>query len=138
MSAELHRVLRLREAAGLDLDENVDQRNRRRGHTGNAARLGQSARAHALQFFVHLAGEAADRGVIKPFGDGALLGLLQPLNGALLLLQLAGILDGGLDGFQFVADGRTDHHRGRGGIEEVRHQRLKNGHKSFDGDFGTL
>ena len=71
----LQRGLRLREAAGLDLDENVDQRNRRRGHPGDAARLGEGAWANALQLFVHLAGEAADRGVIKPFGDRALLGL---------------------------------------------------------------
>src|SRR5438876_2741434 len=95
--ARLMYVLRLRASAGLDLDENVDQRNGRRGHTGDAARLGQSARAHALQFFVHLAGEAADRGVIKPLGDRALLGLLQALDGALLLLQVTGVFDGGFD-----------------------------------------
>src|SRR5438477_5166702 len=43
--------LRLREAAGLDLDENVDQRNRCGRDAGDTARLGQRAGAHALQFF---------------------------------------------------------------------------------------
>ena len=90
----------------LDLDEHVDQRDSGWRDSGNAAGLSQCAGADARQLFIHLAREAADLGVIEPVGDGALLGTLQSLDGFGLLVEVAGVLDFGLDGFQLVADFR--------------------------------
>src|SRR5260370_30661718 len=77
----------------LNLDVDVYQRNRGRGDPGDTRSLRQCARAHSLQLLVHLAGEAADRLVVEPLGNGALFGFLQALDGALLLLQVTGILN---------------------------------------------
>ena len=94
-------------AARLDLNVDVDKRDSGGGDAGNAAGLREGARAHALKLFLHLTREAADGGVVEPLGDRALFGLLQALDGALLLLQIAGVFDFDLDGFELVADGGT-------------------------------
>ena len=90
---------------GLDADRNMDKRNCRRRYAGDAAGLPQRARAHARQLLVHLARQARHLGVIEPVGDGAQLGLLQALDRLGLLIEIAGVLDFGLDRFQLVADG---------------------------------
>ena len=100
---------------GLDLNININQRDGSGRDAGNAAGLGDGARADALQLLLHLARQAADRGVVEPVRDAALLGLLQSLDGALLLLEVAGVFDLGLDGFEFVADSGTYYRRGRRG-----------------------
>ena len=55
------------------------------------------------QRFLYLAGEAADRTVVEPLGNGALLGFLEAVDGALLLQKIAGVLDFGFDRLEFVA-----------------------------------
>ena len=66
--------------------------------------MAESARANFDELLLHLAGEAADRVVIEPFGNVALFGFLEALDGALLLLEIAFVLDFGFDGFKFVAE----------------------------------
>ena len=52
-----------------------------------------------------------DRVVVEPVGDGALLGFLHALDGALLLQQVAFVLDFGFDRLEFVAEfGRKSGH----------------------------
>ena len=87
----------------LDLDVDVDQRDGRGGDAGDAAGLAQRAWADVHHLFVHLAREAGDLAVIEPVGNRALLGALQPLDGFGLLVEIAGVLDFGLDGLEFVA-----------------------------------
>ena len=68
------------------------------------------------EFLLHLAREPADRTVVEPFGNRVLLGFLQALHGALLLQQVAFVLDLGFDRLEFVADfGRKINHRGHRG-----------------------
>src|SRR5579859_107436 len=130
----------------LDFDIDVNQRNGRRRDTGNARSLRQGARADTLQFFVHLTGEAADRLVIEPFRNGALLGFLQALDGALLLLQIAGIFDGGLHRLEFVTHRRRQSPlaadiSGGAGInlrDGLGNQLAQNRRELFDGDLWTL
>ena len=66
--------------------------------------MAEGARADLRELLLHFAGEAADRSVVEPFGNGVLLGLLQALDGALLLQEVAFVLDFGFDGLEFVAD----------------------------------
>src|SRR5207244_11664193 len=75
-------------AASLDLDVDVHQGNGCRSNPGNTAGVAQGSRANFDEFFLHLAGESADRVVIEPLRDTALLGFFQPFDGALLLLEL--------------------------------------------------
>ena len=65
----------------------------------------QGAGANLDQRFLYLAREAADRTVVEPWRNGVLLGLLEALDGALLLQEVAGVLDLSLDRLEFVADG---------------------------------
>ena len=58
------------------------------------------------QRFLYLARQATDRTVVEPLRNGVLLGFLEPLDGALLLQQIAGVLDFSLDRLQFVASCR--------------------------------
>ena len=104
-------------SASLDFDVDVHQGNGCRSYSGNTAGVAQGSRANFDEFFLHLAGESADRVVIEPLGDTALLGFFQPLDGALLLLEIAFVFDFGFDGFEFVAEfgGKADH-RGHRGI----------------------
>src|ERR1019366_1644449 len=92
--------------ARLNLDVHVDQRDGGRRDAGNAAGLAQGAGADARQLFIHLARQAAHSGVVKPVGNEALLRPLQALDGFALLIEVAGVLDLGLDRFQLVADFR--------------------------------
>ena len=66
--------------------------------------MGQRARTDLQQFLLHLSREPADRLVIEPLGNGPLLSLFQPFDRALLLLEIAFILNLGFDGFEFVAN----------------------------------
>ena len=91
-------------AAGLYLDEDVDERTGGGGDAGDSARLAERARADALKFFIHLARESADRGVVEPLGDAAFFGPLEAFDRFLLLLEISGVLDFGLDGLEFVAE----------------------------------
>ena len=90
-------------AAGLDFDIDVHQRHGGRRYAWNARRLANGAWADVGEFFLHLAREAADGTVIEPFGDRVLLGLLQALHSALLLQQVAFVLDLGFDGLEFIS-----------------------------------
>ena len=96
----------------LQLDGNVDERERSGGDAGDSAGLAEGLRADALERLAHLAREAADGAVFEPIGDGDGLGGLEAFDGLLLLLQVAGELDFGLNGASFVAKGRT----GDGGV----------------------
>src|ERR1700680_3781274 len=91
-------------AAALDLDVDVDQGDSGRGDAGDAAGLAEGHGADAVEGLLHLAGEAADAAVVEPGGDGALLGLLHALDGAALLVEVAGVLDLGLDRLHLIAD----------------------------------
>ena len=57
------------------------------------------------QLLLHFSGKAAHSGVIEPVGNVALLGLLQAIDGSLLLAEIAFVLDFGFYGFEFVASG---------------------------------
>src|ERR1700751_278903 len=83
--------------ASLDLDVHIHQRHRSRRNSRNAASLSQGLRADMLELFFHLARQATDARVIEPIGNVALLSLLQPLYGLLLLIEVTGVLDFGLD-----------------------------------------
>src|SRR5258708_5177174 len=97
--------VRLRNPPALYLNIDIDQRNRRGRHTRNARGLSQGLGFYALKFFVHLAGEAADRAVVKPFGNHLLFRFLQTLDGLALLVEVAGVLDLRLHGLHLIARG---------------------------------
>ena len=65
--------------------------------------MAESAGTDLQKFLLHFAGEAADRTIVEPVGNRALLGFLQAIDGALLLGEIAGIFDFGFDGFEVVA-----------------------------------
>jgi hypothetical protein len=90
-------------ATGLDFDVDVHQRDGGRRDARNARGVAQGARADFEEFLLHLAGEAADGAVVEPVRNGALLGLLEAIDGALLLMEVAGVLDFGLDGLELVS-----------------------------------
>ena len=60
--------------------------------------------ADALERFPHLAGEAADGAVLEPLGNRDGFGGLELFNGLLLLIEIAGELDLGLDRARLVAE----------------------------------
>jgi hypothetical protein len=65
--------------------------------------VAEGAGADLEELLLHFAGEAADGAVVEPVGDRALFGLFQAIDGALLLVEIAGVFDFGFDGFEFVA-----------------------------------
>ncbi len=65
--------------------------------------MAEGARTNLDQYFLHLAGESADRTIVEPLRDGVLLGFFQALDGALLLQKIAFVFDFGFDGLQIVA-----------------------------------
>ena len=71
--------------AGLDFEEALDEGDGGGGYAGDAAGLAQGERADAVEFFYHLAGEAAAGAVVEPGGDGAGFVSTQKLHAALLL-----------------------------------------------------
>src|SRR5712671_949467 len=99
-------LLREGKALRLNLNIDMDQRNRRRGYAWYARRVPKRARAHPLQLLIHLAREAADLAVIKPVRDHTLLGLLESLDGLALLVKIAGIFNLSFDSLHFVARSR--------------------------------
>ena len=68
------------------------------GDSGNAAGLADGDGTHALEGFAHLPRETADGPVLDPLRNGDGLGGLELFNGLLLLFEVAGELDLGLDG----------------------------------------
>ena len=91
----------------LDLYIDIHQRNCSRRYSGNSGSVAQSTGTDFDQLLLHFAREPAHRFVIKPLGNRALLGLLQPLNRPLLLLEIAFVFDLRLDRLEFIAqDGR--------------------------------
>ena len=56
------------------------------------------------QFLLHFARKAADGTVIEPVWDAALLRLLQTIDRALLLVEISGVFDLSLNGFELIAD----------------------------------
>ena len=64
----------------------------------------EGARTNPDQCFLYLAGKSADRSIVEPLGNNPLLGLLETFDGAFLLQKIAGVLDFGLDRFEFVAE----------------------------------
>src|SRR5207248_9677341 len=95
-SDSLSEGLRLLKSSRLDFNVNIDQRDGCRRDARNARGLRQGARTDVLQLLLHFAREPADVRIIEPIWDGALLGLLQSLDGTPLLVQIAGVLDLGL------------------------------------------
>ena len=107
--------------------------------------MGQGAGLHAAQSLLHLAREAADRLIVEPIRDGALLRFLQPLHGALLLKKIAFVLDFGFDRLELVADFGGEIGRGLGWIrtaffsfEESWIQFPQDWSQLLYGDLGTL
>src|SRR6516225_1053236 len=85
-------------AASLQFDIDVDQRNRGWRDAGDAGGVAEGAGADFQELLLHFAREAADGAVVEPVGNGSLLGLLETVDGALLLAEVAGVLDFGLHG----------------------------------------
>src|SRR5690606_25521664 len=80
-------------AAALAFQVDQQQRDRRRGHTGNALGLADAQRTHALQLLLYLGRQAAHRGVVEIRGDrGGLMAALA-LDLLALAVQVAGVLD---------------------------------------------
>ena len=65
----------------------------------------------AGELLLHLAGEAADGGVVEPVGDGFGFGFFEALDGLVLLLEVAGVFDFGFDRLEFDPDGRGEDDR---------------------------
>src|SRR5208283_1618857 len=81
--------------ARLNLDIDVDERNRGGRDSGNTRSLPDGLRLHLAQLLLHFARQAADGVVVEPLGDVALLGFFQAVNSPLLLVEIAGIFDFG-------------------------------------------
>ena len=77
----------------LNLDVHIHQRQRGGRDPGNAAGLADRGGADAGKLLLHLAGKTADRAVVEPGGDVALLSLLELVDGLLLLVKIAGVLN---------------------------------------------
>src|SRR5215467_4308759 len=88
----------------LNPDINIEECHCRRGHPRDSRGMPQRTWTNFHQLFLHLARKSAHRLVVEPFWNCALLGLLQAFDRALLLQQVAFVLDFGLDGLEFVAD----------------------------------
>ena len=88
----------------LDFDIDVDQRHRRRGDAGDAGGMAEGLGLDLEKLLLHFAREPANRAVVEPVRNAALLGFLQAIDGALLLIEISGVLDFGLDRLEFVAD----------------------------------
>src|SRR5713226_319682 len=127
----------------LDLDINVNQGDGGGSYPWNARGLAERLRSDMAELLLHLAREAADGPVVEPLRDAALLGLLQAVDGALLLVEIAGIFDFGFECLEFVADLRRQVVSGWWLVvsrarEEIRCEFAQGGSKLFDRDFGTL
>jgi hypothetical protein len=95
----------------LDFDEDVHQRYRCRGYAGDAGSMSEGARTNSDQYFLDLAGKAADGTVVEPLRDGALFGFLEAVDGSLLLQKVAFVFDFGFHRFELVAEcGRNTGH----------------------------
>src|ERR1039457_6656285 len=77
--------------AGLDFDEDVEQGDGGGGDAGESRGLADGLGAQAGELLLHLAGEAADGGVVEPGGDGFGFGFFEALDGLGLLLEVAGV-----------------------------------------------
>lgn len=89
--------------SSLDLYIHIDERHRSRSYARNARGVSQRARTHTLEFFIHLAREAADLAVVEPVGNDALLGLLHRSMDLRCWSRWPRVFDFGLDGFHLVA-----------------------------------
>jgi len=104
----------------------------------------QSAGANLDQRFLYFAREATDRTIVEPLRNGMLLGLLEALDGALLLQEVASVLDLSLDRLEFVADGLRNAGHGLARIftdfffENIRGEFPEHGEQALNGDFGAL
>ena len=138
------RVRRAGAPCALQPDGDVDQAERGRRNAGNAAGLADGARPHSLQRFPHLAREAADGAVLEPLGNGDGLGGFELLDGLLLLVEIAGELDLGLDRARLVAqlgasDGVVGMKRGEFGQQWLGGDFVaQGGEHGLDGDFRPL
>ncbi len=94
--------------AGLDFEVDVEQGDGGGSDAGKARGLADGLRTKAGELLLHLAREAADGGVVEPVGDGFGFGFLEALDGFLLLLEIAGVLDFGFDRFEFDPDGARE------------------------------
>lgn len=140
-----HKRLNLFATARLNFDVDVDERHRCRGDAREAGGMAQGAGADLDEFLLHLAGETADRAIVEPVGNGALFGLLQTLNGALLLVKIAFVLNFGFDRLKFVAQGgRKSCHgfarmfRDLVSFKELGSEFAEKRDQVLDGDFGAL
>src|SRR5215831_8350710 len=91
-------ICNLPTSRSLHPDRHVYQRQRRRSHAGNPARLSNGAGPHALQLLPHLAGKPADHAVVDPFRDSNRFRDLELLDRLLLLIEITSELDLRLDG----------------------------------------
>src|ERR1700726_3650629 len=90
----------------LNLDINIDQRDRSRSHARNARSLSYRLRDNLPKLLLHFARQPADRTVVKPIRNPPLLGFLQPFNRTLLLVKISRILNLSLDRLKLVPDFR--------------------------------
>jgi hypothetical protein len=92
----------------LDFEEALDEGDGGGRDTGDAAGLTERGGSNARELFDHLAREAGAGSVVERCGDRAAFVGAEASHGFLLLREIAGELDLGLDGFEFVADEDRD------------------------------
>src|SRR5208282_99685 len=95
----------------LNLDVNIDQRDGCGRHARNARGLAKRLRDDFSQLLLHFARQPADCPVIEPIRNPALLSLLQPIDSALLLVEVSRILNLSFDRLKLVADFRRKMNR---------------------------
>src|SRR5262249_16726233 len=114
----------------------IHKRHRCGCYTWDAAGMSKRSWPDFGQLFLHFARESTHRAIVEPFRDAALLGLLQPIYGALLLLQVTFVFDFSFDRLQFIPDIRRQI-----GVDErsllrqaLWRQLVDHWHKIFDDD----
>src|SRR5258706_6835494 len=126
---------------GLNFDVNIDQRNCGWCNPRDARSLDQRFRRDVAKLFLHPARQPTDGPVVKPIRNAALLSLLQAVNSALLLVEIAGVLDLDLKRLELITDfGGNLCHRGHGGrtIKKIRDDVTQHGRDLFNSNCGTL
>src|SRR5215469_12334077 len=107
--------------------------------------MAQRARTDVGQLLLHFARETTHRSIVKPLWNIALFRFFQALNGTVLLLEVACVLDFSFDRLEFVAHGGGEKTLVGGSrigavfrSEKVWGQLAQNWGKSLDRHFGAL
>src|SRR5579862_4786996 len=90
--------------ASLNFDVDIDQRNGGGCDAGDTRRLAQSLWNDVAELLLHFARQAAHGPIVEPIGNPSLLSFLQPVDGALLLIEISRVLDFSFDRLKFVAN----------------------------------